>query len=284
MAKATANCTNSALTNSSTSSPNHEADDHDSRVSTQQPFRFMDLPPELRGIIYTFALDPKTRKNHEDGPQLTAGLSGSKTALALSQVCRVVRRESMKTFYSNTTFVVRDLPDHWKGFLSRLHIQSANARPAPPAPEPLDVWARTWGVHGAQHIRSLYLVPLEGTARISLVDDVKRVCFDEAVCAKLSAAALESARSKAFGRSGRRAVTARDIETLLREVGNAWSSAWRRKILAKSIPRHRREVCEGKMQRLEEALTDLCTSAFALDSVFLELLHLNKRVPGDSEE
>ena len=219
MAKATANCTNSALTKSSTSSPNHESKDHDSPAGTRrQPFRFTDLPPELRGIIYAFALNPNTRKNHEDGPQLTAGLSRSKTALALSQVCRVVRWESMKTFYSNTTFVVQDLPDHWNDFMPRLPIQSANARPAPPAPKSLDVWAQKWGVHSAQHIRSLYFVPLKGTARISLVDDVKRVCFDEAVCAKLSAAALESARSKAFGRSGRGAVTARDIETLLREV------------------------------------------------------------------
>lgn len=90
----------------------------------------MDLPSELREIIYTFALYPDT-KEPRDGPQLTAGLSGSTTALALSQVCSVVRQESMKAYYSITTFAVRDLPDHWANFIHSIGADITDERPSP---------------------------------------------------------------------------------------------------------------------------------------------------------
>ena len=90
---------------SCTPGPNRKAKDGDSCAEPQQPFRFMDLPPELRDIIYTFTLCKETRKlyfrNNLNELNLLAGLSKSLTARALNQVCRTVRQESIKVFYFN---------------------------------------------------------------------------------------------------------------------------------------------------------------------------------------
>ena len=245
----------------------------------------MDLPPELRDIIYTFALYPVTKKPRDvripNRPRLIAGLSGSPTALALSQVCRIVRRESMKAYYSKTTFVIRDLPDSLANVLHG--ICDFSARSAPPAPAPLDLWARTWGVLGAQHIRSLYIRPLEGSVQIFMADIANPVSFDEAACANLSASARESAVLKAFGGFGRGTPAARKIETFLDEVGSEWHAARRREALAELSERLPGQVCKRNLQRLEEALADMCTSVFALDSIIPRVCHFDKRVLSECE-
>jgi hypothetical protein len=259
MAEATTSHTKSALADlctSSTTMPDHKAKDHDSHASTQQPFRFMDLPPELRDMIYTFAFSPGT-EDTRDGkfsaePQLTAGLSESATARALSQVCRTVRQESMKTYCSETTFVVRKLPDRVS---ARIRRWTDGGNPAAPGPDPLDVWARTWGEFGAQHIRSLYISPLEGTVRISMADKANPVSFDEGACANLSASALESAGVKAFGRRGGGTITARKIETLLHELGDVWHLAWRKKALTEISVKYSNAQVSIAAEILEEALT-----------------------------
>ena len=194
----------------------------------------MDLPPELRIIIYTFALNPNA-KELRDGPQLTAGLSESMTALALSQVCRIVRQESMKAYYSETTFVVRDLPNHWANFIHSIAADISNERASPPSPDPLDLWAQTWGVHGAEHIRSLYISLLEGSVRISMADKANPLSFDEAACANISASALESAGSTAFGWSSQGMTAGRKIEKFLHEVGKNWHVARRREALPRYL-------------------------------------------------
>jgi len=46
--------------NSSVFKSHQQAEDDDSHFITQGPFRFMDLPRELRNMIYSFALYPNT--------------------------------------------------------------------------------------------------------------------------------------------------------------------------------------------------------------------------------
>lgn len=277
MTNATASLTEAAPTDICTifiPDPNRKAKDDDSHTGTQQTSRFLDLPAELRDMIYDFAFCPNTQNTQDgetsDKPLLTAGLSNSTTARALSQVCRTVRQESTKAYYTNTTFVVRDLPDRFADSMERL---TSVDRPIAPAPNPLDLWARTWGVLGAQHIRSLYISPLKGSVRISMASEANPVTFDEGACANLSASARELAGLKAFGRHpGRGMTAARKIEMFLCEVGDAWCVAWRKKALAEMSAKYNdRQVCERDLQRLEEALTDICTSVFALDSVILKV-------------
>lgn len=230
MAKATASHTEAAFTDLCTGSPNPKAENDDSHASTQQPFRFMDLPPELRDIIYTFALEHETRKtqcgeNFKE-PDLLAGLSSSATAQALSQVCRIVRRESMKTYYSKTTFVVPDVPDP----LARIMHFIKGGSPKAPTDQALDLWARTWGEFGAQHIRSLDIRPLGGVVRISMTDDANPVSLEEGTILNLSAFVLNAAGLRAFDTSVNGATAARKIEKFLCEVGEELRTALKRKV------------------------------------------------------
>jgi hypothetical protein len=252
MAKAAASHTESALADLSTSgpkAPDNELKSHDSHTDTQQTFRFMGLPKELRDIIYSLALQPDTEKTQTGKPpgkpQLIAGLSNSTTARALSQVCRTVRQESMKTYCSETTFVVRKLPDRVS---ARIRRWTDGGNPAAPGPDPLDMWARTWDELGAQHIRSLYISPLKGTVRISMVDEANTVSFDEEARANLSVASeLESSGLEVYGMSGttiRNLTAARKVETLLRKAGSAWHLARRKEALVEIRRSHpNSEVC-----------------------------------------
>jgi hypothetical protein len=258
MAKPIPSHPESELTDLRTSSPNHKVKYHDSHADTQQPFRFMDLPKELRDIIYSLASLPDTSKTQDgeqtpDEPYLTAGLSNSTTAQALSQVSCAIRQESMKAYYSNTTFVVPELPDRFASFMERV---VHDGQPTVPEPDPLDMWARTWGELGAQHIRSLYISPLEGTMRITMADGINTVSFSEGARANLGAAsALESAGLEAFGRPNLGITTARKIEAFLREAGGAWQLARRKEALAEiSMKYPNSEVRKGNLQSLEEGL------------------------------
>jgi hypothetical protein len=250
MAKPIPSHPESELTDLRTSSPNHKVKNHDSHADTQQPFRFMDLPKELRDIIYNLASLPDTSKTQDgeqtpDEPYLTSGLSNSTTARALSQVSRAIRQESMKAYYSNTTFVVQELPDRFAAFMERV---ADDGQPTVPEPDPLDMWARTWGELGAQHIRSLYISPLKGTVRISMVDEANTVSFDEGARANLTVASeLESSGLKVYGMSGttiRKLTAARKVETLLRKAGSAWHLARRKEALVEIRRSHpNSEVC-----------------------------------------
>lgn len=146
MAKADASHTKSAaadLCASSDPKVTHKVKDDDAHTEAQQPSRFMDLPPELREIIYTFALYKETRKSLFRDPlnelNLLAGLSKSPTARVLNQVCRTARQESMKVFYSKNTFVVRGVLDPFAS--SRPMQYNDYPRPCfpPTRPDPLDV-------------------------------------------------------------------------------------------------------------------------------------------------
>jgi hypothetical protein len=225
-------------TDDCTSNPNHEAKDNDSHDSTQQTFRFMDLPPELGDIIYTFAFNPDTKKTQDGGildePQLTAGLSNSKTARALSQVCRTVRQESMRSYYSKTTFVVRELSDRSAVYVGRILRGDHSGAPVS---APLDVWARTWGELGAQHIRSLVIRPLGGSVRIPMADNANPVSFEGVTDFNLSTSELKAAGSKAFSTSFKTMTAARRFEELLVEVGDAWHGARRSEVISKFLGR-----------------------------------------------
>lgn len=104
-----------------------------------------------------------------------------------------------------------------------------------------------------------------------MADKANPVSFDEAACANLSASALESAGSKAFGWSSRGMTAGRKIEKFLHEVGNTWHVARRREALAEISKSSNEQVCDRNLQRLEEALTDMCTSVFVLDGVVLKV-------------
>jgi hypothetical protein len=200
------------LCTNSTPGPNLEVEDHDSHTELQQPFRFIDLPPELRDRIYTFALYPEMRKTHFGEclkkPNLLAGLANSTTARALSQTCRTVRRESMKAYYSKNTFEVRGVPDPWGNFdpmPGNNYTHPRAPKPGcPPPPDPLRLWARTWGVLGAQHIRSLEIDPLGGLVHICMTGEADPVSAVETAALtwlSLSVPEVHAAALKVFGTS-----------------------------------------------------------------------------------
>jgi hypothetical protein len=206
-------------TNLSTSSPNHEPTPHDSHGGTQQSFRFMELPPELRDIIYTLAMQPEINNLHGWGyirnPDLLAGLSNSTTARALSKVCRTIRHESMKAYYSKNTFVVRGVPDPWGNYDPMPNTYYPGSRPpkpgCPPPPDPLHLWARTWGVLGAQHIRSLDIGPLGGLVQICMTGEAEPVSVVQGTGfsrLRISASEVHAAALTAFGTSSLKGIAA----------------------------------------------------------------------------
>lgn len=103
-------------------------------------------------MIYSFSLEYGTVSDVFLGeilyePQLTADLSKSATAQALSQVDRGIRQESMKAYYSKTTFVIQGVPISGGGS-ARIRLIRGNGYYGRNRPkhDPLDLWAQTWGV------------------------------------------------------------------------------------------------------------------------------------------
>jgi len=223
MAKPTPTHPESEPTDLRTSSLNHEGENHDSHADAQQPFRFLNLPPELREIIYIFALEHGTivhpfHGEIPDEPQLTAGLSGSVTARALSKVCRIIRYESIKAYYSKTTFTVLSLPNP-----TRIISKDLSVTPGcPREPRPLKLWALTWGVRGAQHIRSLRIGYSRAVVRISVTDKGNPVSLENESRSSLNASAVNAAGLKAFGTTCEGETEARKFERFLSEVGRAY--------------------------------------------------------------
>jgi hypothetical protein len=111
------------------------------QADLKEPLHFNALPPELRSIIYSFALCHESQSDGADDyrsyPRL--GTSPSATALALSHVSRSVRADSMVTYYGETTFLFIKWPS------------------IPPLLPVILRWARSWGVHAAPYIRLLVI-------------------------------------------------------------------------------------------------------------------------------
>jgi len=109
------------------------------RLQLKEPFRLEALPPELRSIIYIFAVYHESQvegpEEYRDCPRL--GSRPGDTALALSHVSRSVRADSMAAYYGETTFLFTKWPS------------------TPPLLPLVLRWARTWGVQAAPLIRSV---------------------------------------------------------------------------------------------------------------------------------
>jgi hypothetical protein len=107
------------------------------RIIKQSPFRFADLPPELRDWILALATE-------ENQPlRLIAGLSS--TAKALSQVSRAIRVEAARVFFAGYTFhvIIGYRPESQTFTHDAFRISD---------------WARTWGLLASTDIRSLRLL------------------------------------------------------------------------------------------------------------------------------
>ena len=225
MAKATASHTESGHTdvcNSNRPEPNHIAQDHnhDSLAGTPQALRFMDLPPELHDRIYAFAVCTYMKKTQFGEilkePDLLAGLSNSPTARALSKVCSVIRCKSIKAYYSKNTFVVRGVPDPWDNIEPRPYCDYGYEHP-------LGLWARTWGVLGAQHIRSLRIRPLGGLVHISMTGEADPVSVVQEAFSQtcLSTSEINAAASKAFDPTFEGKTAAWKLHSFFYEIGIA---------------------------------------------------------------
>jgi hypothetical protein len=107
------------------------------RIIQRAPFRFSDLPPELRDWILALAVE-------ENQPlRLIAGLSGA--AKALSQVSRAIRVDAARMFFAGHTFHVII------GYHPR-YVHCANDAVR------MVAWVKTWGLLASTNIRSLRLL------------------------------------------------------------------------------------------------------------------------------
>lgn len=103
------------------------------RIAHRTIFRFNDLAPELRNAIYSLVLGTN------NAIQLTRRLPA--TAKALSQVSRIIRAESLSTYYSVNSFKVV------------LHYWSPDE--AQRAVSCIEEWHDLFGNLAARHVRTL---------------------------------------------------------------------------------------------------------------------------------
>jgi hypothetical protein len=107
------------------------------RIAFREPFRFNDLPPELRNSIYCLVTES------DDVRYLTDKLPA--TAKALSQVCRSIRAESLSTHFSVNRFTVK-------------HLYWATTREAQQEVARIDKWFALFGELAARHTRALTIL------------------------------------------------------------------------------------------------------------------------------
>jgi hypothetical protein len=105
------------------------------RIAFREPFRFNDLPPELRNAVYSLVLESGYLINL-DADKL------STTTKALSQVSRTVRAESLSTYYSVNNF--KSILTYWG---SPVELQQEVSR--------IEKWFTLFGKLAAPHIRAL---------------------------------------------------------------------------------------------------------------------------------
>lgn len=131
---AQAEISRSQLTRQPKSTPSHPV---------QPFFRFGDLPPEIRSMVYDLATgnlqfpdEIFERSTTWNGVVLPAISQGAK---ALSQVSRAVRNESLSTYYADSTY---ELDYSCK----------------PGGLDNIEMWASTWGILAIPHIRSIRVI------------------------------------------------------------------------------------------------------------------------------
>jgi hypothetical protein len=112
------------------------------RIAYREPFRFNDLPPELRNMIYRMLL------RHEDERFLALVDDRQDTAKALSQVSRTIRTESLSVYYSENDFA--ETFQYWRTPLGTQHKVAD-----------VEEWFAIFGKLAAQHIRSLSILHLD---------------------------------------------------------------------------------------------------------------------------
>jgi len=109
------------------------------RIAFREPFRFNDLPPELRNAVYTLVSESDRALNLVD--KLPA------TAKALSQVSRSVRAESLSIYYSVNDFIANFF--YWP---TTLRAQQEISR--------TDEWFALFGEVAARRLRTLLIYHL----------------------------------------------------------------------------------------------------------------------------
>lgn len=109
-----------------------------------QPFRFTDLAPELRNMVYEFATFEHFQPNEENS-DLTTTWNGkvlpgiSHSAKALDQVSRIIRAECLSVYFADSTFEL----DYFN---------------QPRGLEEIGTWVTTWGTLAIPRMRSICVI------------------------------------------------------------------------------------------------------------------------------
>jgi hypothetical protein len=129
------------------------------RIAFKEPFRFNDLPPELRNAVYSLIVES------DIALMLTDKLPA--TAQALSQVSRSIRAESLSMFFSANYFTAK--LSYW-----------STAREAQQEVSRIEQWSAVFGELVARHIRALLILhlcilTLGGGTHFSVSSDIRSV-------------------------------------------------------------------------------------------------------------